>query len=79
MKLYIENGSDLKDGILLLADDLKIELTDRQDADLILTAEQAEDELLRLDLDNRAAKIVYGRGKARFFRALGLLAQAIRD
>ena len=79
MKLYIENGSDLKDGILLLADDLKIELTDRQDADLILTAEQAEDELLRLDLENRAAKIVYGRGKARFFRALGLLAQAIRD
>ncbi len=79
MKICFENIPGLEDGIRLLTGDLKISVAAREEADVTVSAETADSEILKIDFEDRAAKIVYGRGKARFFRALGLLTKAVRD
>ena len=72
MKLCFENASVLEAGIALLADDLGIKVV-REGADVIVSVKEVADPTVSVTLDGKNAEIVYGGGKARFFRGLATL------
>jgi len=79
MKYYFQNGEELKDGILLLADELDIEVVTEDKADIIVSINQEEKSFLSVTLQDRKAHISYGGGKARFYRGLAKLTTWVRD
>ena len=68
MKFYFNNAENLAEGIALLADDLGIEISSEQDADVTVDVSCAEDnaKILKVCLNGNKASIYYGDGKARF-------------
>ena len=79
MNVYFRNAKSLIDGIELLTEDLGITLSDEGKADYTVTVCENETVGYTLSFDGKAATITYGGGKARFFRALALLIQWIKD
>jgi len=77
MKIGFRNDDELIKGIKEVAQDLNIELC--ENADICVDVERAEEEILTVNMSENAAKITYGRGKARFFRALAILVQALKN
>ena len=78
MRILFQNANHLLDGIGLLADDLKLELTDGN-ADVTVFVETSVEDCLCVSLQNDHATITYGGGKARFFRGLATLVGWIND
>jgi len=77
MKYNFLNADGLIDGIELMREELSIELSDTPD--ISVTVEKSDFEALSVKLDNNSAHIVYGKGKARFFRGLAILTNAIKN
>ena len=77
MKLYFTGAEALMDGIELLAADLGFEVA--EDAAYRVAVKEIEDNALNLTIHGQEITITYGGGKSRFFRALGLLVQALKD
>ena len=72
MKLRFENAAALEAGIALIADDLGIKVVN-VDADVTVTVKEVADATITVTLEGKNAEIVYGGGKARFFRGLASL------
>jgi len=79
MKLYFENATDIKKGIEYVAADLGFSLCDKADADCVVTVKVTDKDGFELNYDKIKATITYGGGKTRFFRALAILVDAIRN
>ena len=72
MKISFQNAKALEAGIALLAGDLDIEIV-TEGAELTVAVREVEEHTLNVTLDGATAEIVYGGGKARFFRGLATL------
>ena len=72
MKVSFQNAKALEAGIALLADDLGIEVVTKG-AELTVSVCEVKEHTLGVTLDGTTAEIVYGGGKARFFRGLATL------
>ena len=72
MKLCFENAAALEAGIALLVGDLGIEVACK-DADVTVSVKEVADSTVTVILNGKNAEIVYGGGKARFFRGLATL------
>ena len=72
MKLCFENAAALEGGIALVADELDIKVV-TADADVTVSVKEVADATVTVTLDAQRAEIVYGGGKARFFRGLATL------
>ncbi|MBR6763387.1 MAG: beta-N-acetylhexosaminidase [Clostridia bacterium] len=70
-------AESLADGISLVAEQLGITLSDSPD--LTITVKEQNEPLASYVLDGGKATIVYGGGKARFFRSLASLIAAYRE
>ncbi len=79
MKLYFDNAGELSLGILRIADELGIEIVEKKDAQIAVTVIETSERMLSVSLNSNVATITYGDGYARFFRALAILADAIRS
>ena len=77
MKLCFKNAEAVLTGIGYVLDDLKIKLTDSQNADVVVNVAETDEQTLSVTLEKSTATITYGGGKARFFRALCILADWI--
>ena len=77
MKLYFTGAEALMDGITFLAPDLGFEVA--EDAAYRVAVKETEENALTLAIQGEEIAITYGGGKSRFFRALGLLVQALKD
>lgn len=78
MKLSFKNADQLMEGICLLANDLQITVTDT-DADIAVTVYETTSDGLSVSLSKGQSIIVYGGGKARFFRGLATLVGWLHD
>jgi len=72
------NAEKLADGINLLAPDLGIEIKENI-AEMVVTVREVESAGLYVMVDGNEAAITYGGGSARFFRALAILVQWVKD
>ncbi len=72
MKLCFENAAALEAGIALVADELDIKVVSA-DADVTVLVKEVAEATVNVTLDGACAEIVYGGGKARFFRGLATL------
>ncbi len=79
MKLYFENISDLKVGIGYVANDLGFTISDKTEADCTITVKESDNDGYKITFDKRSATITYGGGKTRFFKALAILVDAIKN
>ena len=76
MKIKFRCVKELAEGISILAPELDIIVCD--DADITVTAKKREGNILSVSLDGGKATITYGGGKARFFRGLAYLVDAVK-
>ena len=82
MKLFFryDNCSEsLSNGIELLAGDLNFQLAYEAEADTTITVCSINETKIVAELNGNTAKITYGGGKARFFRALAILVKWLRS
>lgn len=79
MKYYFENAQEVLDGIKLLCDELKIEIAEKQNADIFVEVFENEKNTLSVELSGKSAKITYGGGKSRFFRGIAMLADWVKN
>lgn len=78
--IHFTGADELANGIRLLADDLGIAVTNSAaQAAVWITVCKKASPYLRVSWDGTRANIEYGGGRARFFRALGLLCEAVRQ
>ena len=73
MKLCFRNAGDVNEGILFVAKDLNFEMASPDEADVVVTVNETEENTVSVALDGGIASIVYGGGKSRFFRGLAIL------
>ena len=78
MRFFFENAEELACGIANVAGALGIELADREHAQTVVTVNRTDARMLYVQLEGAHATITYGDGYARFFRALAILADAVR-
>lgn len=78
IKVAFEGPQELIAGLSLVAPDLGITLTHPDHADLLVTAVEDEKSVCFYHEENGCARIVYGGGKARFFRAMAMAVAAFR-
>ncbi|MBO5270602.1 MAG: family 20 glycosylhydrolase, partial [Clostridia bacterium] len=79
MKFCFENADALKVGIETLIPELGIVLADASEADVVVFVKETDEDIVTVTRDGRRAEIVYGGGKARFFRGLATLAGFVRE
>jgi len=79
IKINFHGIDSLSEGIAILSDDLGIEASCECSADICLTVNETEEHILTASLDGKNASITYGGGKARFFRALAVVVQWVKD
>ena len=72
MKLRFENAAALERGIALVAPELDFEMVENG-ADVSVSVKEDVQATVAVTLNGKNAEIVYGGGKARFFRALATL------
>ena len=72
MKICFENAEKLYTGMGYLKNDLGIELV-RDGADLTVSVTKSKERKIEITRHGDTAKITYGDGEARFFRALAIL------
>ena len=78
MKLKFEGAGAPEKGIALVAEELGIEVVDTA-ADCTVTVRESAEHVLRVTLDGKRAEILYGGGRARFFRGLATLSAWLRS
>ena len=78
MKIKFQNAENVMEGINLVADDLDIKIVERS-ANVTVTVTEVETTKLAVTLNGKNAEIVYGGGKARFFRGLAMLVSWVKD
>ena len=69
MKLHFLGAETLAAGIALVSEELGIE-TVSANADCTVTVREVEKDTLCVSLNGESAEIIFGGGKARFFRGL---------
>ncbi len=79
MKLYFENITDLKIGIGYVASDLGFTVSQKQYADCIITVKETDKDGFTIEFGKKSATVSYGGGKTRFFKALAILVDAIKN
>lgn len=84
LKLCFENCEALLPGVEHLREDLGIALTPKEEADALITAEESEKAGFGIESHVSASgkpevKITYGGGKVRFFRALSIACEALKN
>lgn len=72
MRICFENAAALEAGIALVAEELGFEVVS-EGADVAVSVKEAEENVLNVTLNEKNAEIVFGGGKARFFRGLSTL------
>ncbi len=72
-KYYFKNANELMRGIEILAPDRSFTIATENDADIIVDIEKSDENISEVSLDGKNAKIKYGIGSSRFFRALSHL------
>ncbi len=77
MKLYFTGAESVMDGIRALAPELCFEIDEQ--ANYRVAVKEIEENALNLTIQGEQITITYGGGKSRFFRALGMLVQALKD
>ena len=77
MKLYFTGAESVMDGIRALAPELCFEIDEQ--ANYRVAVKEIEENALTLTIQGEQITITYGGGKSRFFRALGMLVQALKD
>ena len=77
MKIYLDARDAAMTAAGLVNDDLGIEICERADAELTVTARETESHTLCLSLDGGHAEITYGGGVATFLRGLAMLVSSI--
>ena len=78
MKVYFENASALADGLAILSADLGIQIAEKKDSDLTVRFFSSDRVTAQVEYEKKAAKITYGGGISRAFRALAYLVDAIK-
>ncbi len=78
MDVKIICSDDLLDGIALLSDEIGLSLASVNPR-LTLNVTESKENVLKVSLSGADAEIVYGGGKARFFRGLAILASWLRS
>ena len=78
MKLFFKNAEHLAGGIAAVAEELGFAPVSTG-GDVTVTVTEREEDGFSLSLDGADAAIVYGGGKARFFRALATMADWLRS
>ena len=73
MKLYFENAENLTEAIALVADELSVTVTNKENADVTVTVSEVEERSVSVTLDGNKATIAYGDGKVRFLRGFAIL------
>ena len=76
MKIKFRCVKELAEGLEILAPELGIEICD-DGADLTVTAKKSDNSVLTVSYASGKATITYGGGKARFFRGLAYLVDAV--
>ena len=79
MKLYFNTEEKILNGIRELSGELGLVLSAKEEADVCIEVSQTEEELVKVELQNKNAIITYGSGTARFYRGLGLLLEALSE
>lgn len=93
LKLAFNGAENLMEGLELIAGEINIEIVGQEDADVVVTvsedATEAKTEaenatyavygFVEVEYKDKEAKISYAGGKARFFRGLGLLCEALNE
>jgi len=79
LKLYFDHAQELMEGILVLSEDLGITPVQKEAAEICVDVQKMEGRGLRVTLKGKEAAIIYGGGKARFFRALAILVGWLKD
>ena len=77
MNIRFENAAHLENGIALVCGDLGFKRAEA-DADLTVTVVECAENTLQVTLNGACAKILYGGGKARFFRGLATLVNWVK-
>ncbi len=78
MKLFFKNADLLANGIAAVAEELGFTPI-REAGNITVTVSEREADGYSLSLDGGCAEIAYGGGRARFFRALAILADWLRS
>ena len=78
MKIKFINCDELLCGIKEIAKDLGFEICD-ENADVTVTAVKSDKRISSVELNSKDAVIIYGDGKARFFRGLAHLINWLND
>ena len=79
MKYYFQNTEAVKDALEILAEDLGMELSGQDTADIQVEVCRVEGHMLAVKLDGKNAGITYGGGLCRFNRALAILAGWVKE
>lgn len=77
MKLYFEYADKFARGIAELAPELGIEITSKENADVVVSVIEKDEDGVEVNLNNNKAEIHYGSQTIRFYRGLGLLCEAL--
>ena len=78
MKIHFLNNDGLAEGIELLSGELGFEICDKN-SDVTVMVECVTESLVSVSLDIDRATIVYGGGRARFFRGLATLVDWLKN
>ena len=62
---------------MLLTDDLRMEITGESNADIVIDVYNASEDLTEVKLSGNRGYIKYGGGRARLFRGIGLICEAL--
>lgn len=78
MKLKFLNAENVIEGIKLVSEDLEFRIAERG-ANVTVNVKEVENAKVSVTLNGKKAEIVYGGGKARFFRGLAMLVSWVND
>jgi len=79
MILYFENADKLLAGIKELSCELGFETGEKENADIVVCVSKINEDSVMVNLNGKEASITYGGQLIRFYRGLGLLAEAISE
>lgn len=77
IKICFLQAEEVIDGIKLLTDDLRMEITGESNADIVIDVYNASEDLTEVKLSGNRGYIKYGGGRARLFRGIGLICEAL--
>lgn len=79
MVLYLENAEKFIKGVQELKEELFITLGSKENADIVVIVTETDKDELNVTLKDGVANISFGGGHIRFYRALTILCEALKD